>query len=145
MKPLNYIFKCPSVLRTTGGHCNSLEETEKTDTGGRKVAFIANPRTHQDVPLPGPHQVQLIGNVAPYPPHATLGQQVGDPLGRVVFLRHTEDFPHASEGHLHGGGGKGPASRPMQTPERAAGDGKDHPGSLHMLWNTEVRVTPHRP
>lgn len=82
-----------------------------------------------------------MGNEPPYPPHATLGQEVGDPLGCVVLLGHTEDFPDASEGHLHGGGGKGPASGPMQTPERAAGDGEDHPGRPRMLWNTEVRVT----
>lgn len=44
------------------------------------------------------------------PPHATVGQQIRDSLGCVVFLGYTENFPHASEGYLHGGGGKGPAS-----------------------------------
>lgn len=74
-----------------------------------------------------PSPAQLIGNTPPYPPHATVGQQVGDPLGRVVFLGHTENFPHASQGHLHGSAGQGPGSRPLQPAESAAGDREDHP------------------
>lgn len=118
---------------------------DSQDPQVREVAFIRIPRTHQDVPLRGPHQVQLIRNAPPYPPHATPGQQVGDPLGRVVFLGHTEDFPHSSEGHLHGGGGKRPTSGPMQTPERAARDEEDHPARPRMPRNSEVRAPRARP
>lgn len=76
---------------------------------------------------PAPAPAQLIGNTPPYPPHATVGQQVGYPLGRVVLLGHTENFPHASEGHRHGSAGQGPGSRPFQPAERATGDREDHP------------------
>lgn len=72
------------------------------------------------------------------PPHATVGQQVSDPLGRVVFLRHTEDFLHASEVHLHGGGGQVSSSKPTHTAahaadKHAADNGEDHLGYSRML------------
>lgn len=106
---------------------------DSEDPQVREVVVIALSGTHHEVPLRAPRQAQLIRNAPPYPPHAPLGQQVGDPLGRVVFLGHAEDFPHASEGHFHGGGGKAPAAEPRQTAERAAVDGDDHPGCPRML------------
>lgn len=92
------------------------------------IAFISMHGAHHAVRLGGPPLRHVADrNALSYPPHATVGQQVGDPLGRVVFFGHTEDFPHASEGHLHGGAGKGTVSGLSQPPERGTEYRKDHP------------------
>lgn len=69
----------------------------------------------------------------PHPPHAAAGQQVGDALGSVVLLGHTEDLPRAPEGHLHGGAGQRPGPRPRQPAERAAAGREVHSQAARML------------
>lgn len=97
------------------------KDSEASEVG--EDTFILLMNAHYAVQL----KALSLARTLSYPPHATVGQQVGDTLGRVIFLGHTEDFPHASEGHFHGGAGQGTACGLSQPPERVSRDEEDHP------------------
>lgn len=104
---------CPTTQR------NTRDSEENPEGEGASKAWQTR-RGGGVAGAPGP------GSPAPpYPPHASAGEQVGDPFGRVVLLGDAEDLAHAAEGHLHGGAGQGAGSRPKLPPEHGAGH-QDH-------------------